>query len=473
MEPPNCVGYEVNRMAREFKIRRGLDIPISGVPQQSIVEGPGVRRVAIVGADYLGMKPSLEVAEGDHVKRGQILFADRKRPSVQYTAPASGRVSGIHRGAKRRFLSLSIDVEGDEAVEFPTFVEHNLAQLPAEQVKEQLLTSGLWTALRTRPFSKVPDPDTAPLALFITAMDTNPLAVDPTIVIAPRERDFVAGLQALSTLTEGPTYLCKAPGQPLPGEDLDCLEVATFAGPHPAGLPGTHIHFLAPVNMRRTAWHINYQDVIAVGHLFNSGQLFSERVVSLAGPGAKNPRVLRTVLGANLTDLTAGEMTEDNEFGVRVISGSVLSGRSSQEPEDYLGRYDLAVTLVPEGRHRELLGWAGPGASKYSVKPVFLSAISAAKSAMSPGQRFPMTTSTHGSHRAIVPIGSYERVMPLDIIATPLLKSLAVDDTETAQELGCLELDEEDLALCTFVDPGKHEFGPMLRRNLTTIEVEG
>lgn len=453
-------------MTRQIDIKKGLDVPISGAPKQIVVDGPTVTQVGILGDDYVGMKPTMQVAEGESVKRGQVLFTDKKVPAINFTAPASGRVAAITRGNKRKFLSLAIDVEGDDSVAFTNYADRNLDQMDGGEVREQLLASGLWTALRMRPFSKIPDPETSPHAIFVTAIDTNPLAVDPAIVINPRERDFVAGLQVLSTLTDGKTYLCKAPGDKLPGEDLPCVETASFSGPHPAGLPGTHIHFLAPVGMDRSAWYINYQDVLAIGHQFSTGQLSSDRVVSLAGPAAANPRIVRTQLGANLTQLTAGETIEGTEYGVRVISGSVLSGATAKSPVDFLGRYANQVSLVEEGKHRELIGWMLPGGNKYSIKRIFASA-------MNPNKKFAMTTSTEGSFRAIVPLGSFERVMPLDIIATPLLKSLAVQDTETAQALGCLELAEEDLALCTFVDTGKHEFGPMLRQSLTTIEREG
>ena len=453
-------------MSRNITLKKGLDVPIAGEPEQAITMAPPIQHVGLVGDDYIGMKPTMLVAEGDRVKRGQVLFTDKKHPSINYVAPAPGQVTSISRGAKRKFLSLAIELEGDESIEFESFVDHNLAQLPAGQVRDQLLASGLWTALRMRPFSKVPDPNTVPYAVFVTAIDTNPLAADPKLIIGPRELDFVSGLQAISALTDGKTYLCKAADDRLPGEDLDCVETVGFSGPHPAGLPGTHIHFLAPVDLERQAWYINYQDVLAIGYLFNTGQLHTERVISLAGPAASNPRLVRTQLGANLTELTAGEAVATAEYGIRVISGSVLSGRTSVPPADFLSRYDSCVSLLAEGKQRELLGWTGPGFNKFSIKAIFASALS-------PGRKFAMTTSTEGSHRAIVPLGSFEQVMPLDIIATPLLKSLVVDDTEEAQALGCLELDEEDIALCTFVDTGKHEFGPLLRRNLTTIEREG
>jgi Na+-transporting NADH:ubiquinone oxidoreductase subunit A len=454
-------------MTRQVRIKRGLDVPITGEPQQQVAEGPPISRVGLLGDDYPGMKPTMAITEGDRVAKGQVLFTHKAYPSVAFTAPASGRVSGVVRGAKRRFEALIIEVEGDERTEFRSFADSNLAALSAGQVREHLLTSGMWPALRTRPFNKIPNPDSSPYAIFVTAMDTNPLAADPRPLINQNERDFVAGLEVLTTLTEGTTYLCRGLGGQLPGEgEVRRVETVEFSGPHPAGLPGTHIHFLAPVSMTRTVWHIGYQDVIAIGRLFAVGELHTERVIAVAGPAAARPRLVKTSLGASTAELAAGEIRGDLASEVRVISGSVLSGRRAAPPHDFLGRYDLALTLVEEGRRRELMGWAGPGFNKFSVKPVFVSALANEK-------KYAMTTSTEGSPRAIVPIGTYETVMPLDIVVVPLLKSLVMQDHETAQALGCLELAEEDLSLCTFADPGKHEFGPLLRRTLDYIEAEG
>lgn len=446
-----------------IRITKGLDLPIEGEPDQSIQPGPPVRRVALVGGDYVGMKPTMVVREGDRVKLGQVLFADRKTPGVQYTSPGCGVVAAIHRGEKRVFQSVVIELDGQEAEEFDSYRDADLTALSREQVRENLVASGLWTALRTRPYSKVPAPETSPHALFVTAIDTNPLCPRVDVVLGEYERDFVYGLQVLRHLTGGPLYVCKRPGSVLPGEDLDFATVVEFEGPHPAGLPGTHIHFLDPVSLKKTVWHINYQDVIAVGKLFTTGQLWTERIVSLAGPVVKRPRLLRTRLGADLNELVAGELQEGEN---RVISGSVLSGRKSEGPFAFLGRYHLQVSALREGREREFLGWQSPGFDKFSVKRVFASAFARPR-------RFAMTTSTNGSPRAMVPIGMYEQVMPLDILPTFLLRALLTGDTEQAQALGCLELDEEDLALCTFVCPGKMEYGPLLRQSLTRIEKEG
>jgi len=456
----------MNKVAAS-NISKGLDVPIAGAPEQHVVGGPAVHTVALLGDDYVGMKPTMTVAEGERVRCGQVVFEDKKTAGVKYTAPASGKVLSINRGAKRRFESLVIELDGDDAETFESFPNVNFHSLDRDKVVKNLCDSGLWTAFRTRPYSKVPSPETTPKSIFVTATDSNPLAVDPAVVLneADYERYFVQGLQLLTTLTGSNVYLCKASGVDIPGTQLDGVTVAEFGGPHPSGLPGTHIHFLDPVNETKTVWHIGYQDVVAIGKLFAEGTLMNNRVVSIAGPAIREPRIVRTQLGASITDLTKGELS--NELA-RVISGSVLSGRIARCPTDFLGRYHSQVSAIEEGTKRDFLGWAMPGFKKFSVSKAFASAFSGGAPAL-----LPMSSSTQGSKRAIVPIGMFEQVMPLDIVATPLLKSLIVNDTETAQTLGCLELDEEDLALCTFVCPGKNEYGPLLRDCLTHIEREG
>jgi len=281
------------------------------------------------------------VAEGDRVKKGQLLFEDKKTPGVRFTAPAAGKVAAVNRGAKRVFQSLVIDVEGDEEEEFVSHDKSDLTALNRDQVRENLVQSGLCTAFRTRPFSKVPSPESAPHSIFVTAMDTNPHAVNPEVVLAEYEFPFIHGLQVLRHLTDGDLFVCKRPGDNIPGSDLSFPKFTEFGGPHPAGLPGTHIHFLDPVSLGKTVWWINYQDVIAIGMLFTTGKLWDERVIALSGPAVERPRLLRTRLGANLQELTDGEIQGENS---RLISGSVLSGRKIGEPFHFLGRYHLQVS---------------------------------------------------------------------------------------------------------------------------------
>lgn len=451
-----------------IKLKRGLEIPISGKPRQEINSAPAARAVALVGYDYVGMKPTMEVQVGDHVKLGQLLFTDKKTEGVRYTAPASGRVAAINRGARRVLQSVVIDVADNEsspdaAEQFPGFSPEAARQLEPRTIREQLVASGQWTCLRTRPFSKVPAPDSEAAAIFVTAIDTAPLAADPAVVIAEQGEAFGLGLDLLAKLTSGKLYLCTAPGAELPAGSAPNIQSEQFSGPHPAGLAGTHIHHLDPVGAGKVVWTVGYQDVIAVGRLFLDGRLYMERVVSLAGPQVSEPRLLRTRLGADLEALCAGELKEGNN---RIVSGSVLGGRKTQAGTAYLGRYHNQVTVLLEGAQRELFGWLSPGANKHSNLPIYLSKFM-------PGKLLDMTTTTNGSERAMVPVGSYEDVMPMDMLPTQLLRALIVGDTEMAQALGCLELEEEDLALCTYVCPGKYEYGPILRDNLTRIEKEG
>ena len=447
---------------QRIRIKKGLNLPIAGVPRQEISDARPVSSVAILGPDYVGMRPTMAVKVGDRVSEGQVLFTDKKTPGVKYTSPGCGEVVGINRGAKRALQSAVVRLSGDEAERFARYSEGRLENLTAEEVKENLVNSGLWTALRTRPFSKVPPPESTPRSIFVTAMDTSPLAADPSLIIAERPEDFLSGLKIVSRLAPK-IFLCKAPGSEIPGSELSGVVTTEFAGPHPAGLPGTHIHFLDPVGRQKTVWYLNYQDVMAIGTLFTTGRLDFERVISLAGPVPIDPRLLRTRLGANTDELLQGELGDGEN---RVVSGSVLCGRKAEGPLAFLGRYHLQISALVEGRKRELFGWMGPGLGKFSVKRVFASALS-------PGKEFAFTTTVGGGERAIVPIGSYEKVMPLDILPTFLLRALEVDDIEQAEALGCLELDEDDLALCTFVCPGKLDYGAMLRRNLTIIEKEG
>lgn len=446
-----------------IKITKGLNLPIAGMPSQQISSKPAVKRVALLGEEYIGMRPSMAVREGDRVQKGQLLFEDKKNPGVRFTAPASGTISAIHRGERRVLQSVVIDVDGDDAVHFPRYELADLAGLTREAVQRQLLESGMWTAFRTRPFSKIPAPGSVPAAIFVTAIDTNPLAADPQPIILAQREAFDAGLTLLTRLTDGKVHVCQASGGKLGGHPVGQVTFNQFAGPHPAGLVGTHIHFLEPVSLKKQVWHLNYQDAIAVGKLFLEGELSVERIIALGGPQVKEPRLIKACSGASLDELLADELLDDEN---RIISGSVLSGTHARGPHAFLGRFHLQVSVVKEGREKELFGWVMPGKDKFSITRTTLGHFMKRK-------LFNFSTDTNGGERAMVPIGNYERVMPLDILPTMLLRDLLAGDTDSAQALGCLELDEEDLALCTYVCPGKYEYGPALRSVLTQIEQEG
>jgi len=329
-----------------------------------------------------------------------------------------------------------------------------------------MLTSGQWTALRTRLFSKVPNPEHTPHSLFVNAMDTNPLAADPAVIIGENLQDFIIGVNILSRLPRYRLHMCAAPDLASIFE-RDAFNgnvvLQQFKGPHPAGLSGPHMHFVEPAGPQKEIWTINYQDVIAIARTFRSGQLSVERILSLAGPQVAEPRLIKSRLGANLQELVATELLPHES---RIISGSVLAGDQAVDTEAYLGRYHLQISVVREGRERPLLGYLSPGVNRHSVMGIYISSF------YKTDRKLAMSTSTQGSERAMVPIGAYEKIMPLDILPTQLLRALIVGDIESAQNLGALELDEEDLALCSYVCPGKYEYGPILRETLARIEKE-
>ncbi len=446
-----------------INITKGLDLPLIGAPEQKIHEAKKVSTVAITGSDYVGMKPSMKVQVGDVVKLGQEIFSCKKNEGLVFTSPAAGKVIEVNRGARRAFQSLVIEVAGDEQVNFESYAGKSVSELGFEDVRSLLIESGLWTSLRQRPYSKVAAVNERPNSVFITAADTRPHAANPELVIAENVEAFKAGVEVVSKLTQGTTYLCKIAGTAIASPSKDIVEVKEFVGKHPAGLVGTHIHFVDPASASNTVWHIGYQDVIAVGKLFLTGKLDTQRVISLAGPQVKQPRLVRTQLGANINEIVEGELKDG---ATRVVSGSLLNGRKVDGAFAYLGKFHDQVSALESSVEREFLGWHMPGVNKFSVKNTFISRLL-------PAKLFNMNVDTGGSARAIVPFGSYEAVMPLDILPTQLLRSIASKNTDVAVQLGALELDEEDLSLCTFVDTGKHDFGPILRENLTIIEKEG
>lgn len=444
-----------------IKIRKGLDLPISGAPEQTVYDGPVIKEVALLGPDFIGLKPTLVVKEGDRVKLGQLLFTDKKNPGVNFTSPGAGVVKAINRGERRKLLSVVISLEGDEEESYESFSDGQLKDLDRERVAELLVSTGLWVGLRTRPYSKVPAVEARAQSIFVTAVDTNPLATDPKVVINARLSDFNSGLEILKILSDGAVHLCTGGNSEI--KAIDGVSQHEFDGLHPAGLVGTHIHFIDPAVGGKEVWHIGYQDVIAFGQFFVSGRIPTEKIISFAGPKVESPRLVRTRIGAELAPMLAGQIKPGSS---RTISGSVLSGHIAADELAYLGRYHNQVTIIEEDRQRHFMQYMSAGLNSHSIFPIYISSLSKSKT-------FDMTSNTNGSERAMVPLGNYEQVMPLDILPTQLLRALVVGDTEMAQKLGCLELDEEDLALCTYVCVGKYEYGPILRDNLARIEKEG
>jgi len=447
---------------QRFALKKGLNVSISGALRDDSVSDVSVQTVAVLGDDYIGLKPRLTVAVDDIVVTGTPIFAHKDTPQVQIVSPVAGRVKAINRGARRKLISVEIEVDAEKGGAPVDFSDVGDATT-ADGLTERLCQAGLWTSFRTRPYSKVPAPETRADAIFVTAIDTDPLAADPAPIIRENADAFKAGLSAITLLTNGKTYLCQADVADIPTVDNSDVETAAFAGPHPAGLAGTHIHFLEPIHGTKTVWTIGYQDVIAIGRLLQNGTYDATRVIAVTGPMCSNPRIVRTVVGASMADVVAEETPF--EAPIRMISGSVLSGKMGDGANGYLGRYARQITLIEEDRKQIPMGWIRPMVDKYAVQPVLGSAMAR--------RTFPLTSNLNGGRRAMVPVGTFENLMPQDYLPTQLLRAVITMDTDQAQALGALELDEEDLGLAGFACPAKYEYGLALRDCLTTIEKEG
>ncbi len=445
--------------------KHGLGLPITGQPRLELGINEAPESVALLGEESIGLKPTMLVQLGDSVRAGQKLFEDKKNPGVFYTSAFGGTVESVNRGERRAFRSLVITVDHDlDPASFAAYQGKAPSELTRDQVRDLLVESGEWTALRSRPFGRVAAPNSLPDAILVNCMDSQPLAADPLIAIAGREEDLKAGLEMLAKLTDGPLYVTTEPGVNLDLPQGDQIRPEQFSGPHPAGTCGYQIHRLAPVDRQRTVFYLDAQEAVAIGHLGRTGNLDSHRVISYGGPAATDPRLLRIARGASVTSVT-GDGLDDEQ--TRTIAGSVLSGRGVADAETaFLGRFDRQISVLSEDRERKFLGWMKPGGNVFSVTNAFASTLT-------PGKRFAMTTSTNGSPRAIVPIGLYEKVSPFDFEPTFLLKAIVMEDIERGEELGCLELVEEDVDLWSFVCPGKIDYRHALRSVLTELEKDG
>jgi|TARA_B100001287_G_scaffold269768_1_gene267608 Na+-transporting NADH:ubiquinone oxidoreductase subunit A len=449
-----------------IRIKKGLDIPIYGTPAEDIVDSKKSRSVAVLGNDYVGMKPTMLVEEGDSVSLGQPLFEDKKNPGVLITSPAGGKIEAINRGDRRALQSIVIEVEAEEkAEEFKSFTTEELVSATSESVRHQLITSGMWAAFRTRPYSKIPTVDSSPSNVFISVLDTEPLSPDPEKIVNLRLEDFNFGISVLKRLIDCPIHISVSENSSLEIIEDEQVKKHRFSGPHPAGLVGTHMHYISPASLTNVNWTIGYQDLMAIGSLFKTGYVSTERVIALSGPQVNEPRYIKTRLGACTDELTAGELTQREN---RIISGSVISGREAIGSYAYLGRYHNQISVIaePNSKDREFMNWLTPGPRKFSKIPLFLSSLF-------PKKIFKFKALMNGSDRPIVPIGVYEEVLPLNMLPAMLLRNVVLMDTEKIQDLGGLELDEEDLSLCSYVCPGKYDFGSLLRAGLNKIEVEG
>lgn len=448
---------------KHFNVTKGLDLKLAGAPDQTKEpERKVVRHVAVTGSDYVGMKPTILVSEGEKVLAGTPLCEDKKNLGVKFVSPIAGKVLSIVRGEKRAFRSIVVEADenakADWSMRYAKHSDAELDALDANGIRDLLIVSGLWSSFRTRPFSRIPRINASPVALFVNAADTNPHAPDPKLIIDARKDAFLKGLRIVAKICGQRLWVCFGKGKYDADfikevESIPRAQAAQFSGKHPAGLTGTHIFYLEPCGLNKVVWSIGYQDVIAIAELFTTGLYPSDRVVSIGGPMVKNPRLLRVTQGAFVSELVEGEIKDKD---LRVVSGSVLHGRTIAPGEEGLGRYVNQISAIGDGDPRRFLGWTTPNFKTFSVSRT-------AASTWFPWLTYQMTTALGGGYRAIFPNPEFSRLTPLDLEPTYLFKALDMGDLDRSEKLGAFELDEEDLALCTLVDFGKNDYGKSLR----------
>ena len=443
-----------------IKITKGHDLKISGIPDKNIAYPAQYSTVAILPNDFRGVKPKLLVKEGDKVNIGSPLFFNKINPEVKWASPGCGKVKDIVYGPRRVIEKIEIELDKDQnSIDYKTYTREEISNLSGEQVLENILNANLFTFFRQRPFNVIPNHKIPPRDIFISGLNTSPLSVDIEVVMASQLEDFQYGIDAISKLTKGNVFLTTKRNSIL--SSIENVKLNTISGPHPAGNVGIQIHHIAHLKPGEIVWTINPQDVVSLGRLFKNGRYHPERIISVGGPSVKTPSYSKVTAGVPLKALINDNLTSEN---VRIISGDVLTGRSASS-KDYLSFYDYSLSVISNDIKREFIGMLNPGSSssRYSLTPVFVSLAD---------KLFNFTSSQNGSHRAVVPINTWENVLPMDILPNELYRSIMAKDIEEMENLGIIECDDEDFALCSFACPSKTDVSGVIRQGLNLLQAE-
>ena len=443
-----------------IKITKGHDLKISGIPDKNIAYPAQYSTVAIMPNDFRGVKPKLLVKEGDKVDIGSPLFFNKINPEVKWASPGCGKVKDIVYGPRRVIEKIEIELDKDQnSIDHKTYTKEEISNLSGEQVLENILNANLFTFFRQRPFNVIPNHKIPPRDIFISGINTSPLSVDIEVVMASQLEDFQYGIDAISKLTKGNVFLTTKRNSIL--SSIENVKLNTISGPHPAGNVGIQIHHIAHLKPGEIVWTINPQDVVSLGRLFKNGRYHPERIISVGGPSVKTPSYSKVTAGVPVKALINDNLTSEN---VRIISGDVLTGRSTSS-QDYLSFYDYSLSVISNDIKREFIGMLNPGSSssRYSLTPVFVSLAD---------KLFNFTSSQNGSHRAVVPINTWENVLPMDILPNELYRSIMAKDIEEMENLGIIECDDEDFALCSFACPSKTDVSGVIRQGLNLLQAE-
>lgn len=444
-------------MSKVIKLRKGLDIHLLGVAERVLAKSPLADAYALKPSDYRGVIPKLLVKPGDKVKAGSALFFDKEHPEVLFSSPVSGEVADIVRGEKRKILSVVVKPDAEQTSE--QFPVTPIAELQRETVKETLLKAGFWPMLIQRPYGIIAKTNTVPKAIFVSGLDTAPLAPDLNFLVQDQGDQLIAGLEVLKKLTDGKVHLSVATDTTAGVlSRVKQVEVHHIEGPHPAGNVGVQIAQIDPINKGEIVWTVDLQHVVMIGRLFTSGTVDMTKTVALAGSEVTKPHYYKVISGARVKSVTEGNLrhTED----VRIISGNPLTGTTvPDQAEGFLGFYHNQLSVLPEGNKFEMFGWAMPRFKKFSVSRSYFSWLR-------PKKKYNLDTNLNGGERAFVLTGIYDKVVPMDIYPVYLLKAIMAEDIDKMENLGIYEILEEDLALCEFIDPSKIEWQDTVRKGI-------
>ncbi|MCF7808479.1 MAG: Na(+)-translocating NADH-quinone reductase subunit A [Candidatus Marinimicrobia bacterium] len=445
-----------------FNLKKGYDIALQGRAERRREKALKTTAIAVQPKDFRGLRPRVEVTAGDTVQRGSVLFVDKQRPEIVFRSPAAGTVRGIDRGERRAILRVVVDTTADSAEKFENYSSTQVSTLSHEDAKKLLLTSGLWPALRQRPFDRMANPDANPKSIFISAVDSAPLQAETDFLLEGREQDFQLGVDLLSKLTDGSINLSLSAKTESFFMGIQGVEKHRFDGPHPAGNVGIQIHHVDRIVSGDVVWYISPRHVAQIGSFLSKGEYPGAKTYALTGSGLEDHHYVVGTEGALVSDLVSQTIPVKEK---RVISGHVLTGTKTAA-DLYVGFYDDMITVIPEVEGRRFMAWVSPGFNANTFWRVFLSKLI-------PGKQFAPTTDMNGEERAFVSSGEYEKVLPMDVLPVHLCKAILVEDIELMEQLGIYEVSPEDVALCSYICPSKIEFGDIIQKGIVTMEKEG
>ena len=440
-------------MSKTVKIRKGANINLKGSAEKKTTEAALSETFAIKPTDFHGMVPKMLVKVGDEVTAGTPLFYDKSNDRIKFVSPVSGEVAEIVRGAKRRILE--VRVLADKTQKLIEGSPIDISGMEAAQVCDVLMDGGLWPFIKRRPYDIIANPTEAPKSIFVSGFDSAPLGADIAYLLDGRETDFQNGINALAKMTAGKVHVNALVSDSSFISKTKNAQVNTFSGPHPAGTVGVQIHHIDPIAKGDVVWTVDPQAVAMIGRYLNTGKADFSKTIALVGSEVNDPQYLKVISGTNMKPILGGRIADGD---TRIICGNVLSGLQVSA-DGYLGFFNNVVSVIPEGRDSQFIGWIAPNFHKFSLSHSYFSWLM-------PGKKYNLNTNTNGEGRAFVMSGQYEDVLPMDVYPVHLLKAIMTNDLDKMEGLGIYEVAPEDLALCEFACTSKTDVQSWVRKGL-------